>query len=245
MERYDPARVPLPTLGAPVELESVLDEDARRLIDNIAHYLLEPGGSRGPANSYMDTALRGDRRAFLDFLRLLHQRGCLRIVGRRRGRITPFFVKKKGDKQRLVFDCCRVNTCFRDPPYTEIGSAKSFSSISVDPGETVYTATTDIEACFYQCGVTSELSEWFSLAGLSPEEADFVGITVPTELAGGPSLRRFGLCRWAGRGLFGWFSGAISTSFGGPVSTRAALRLEAGRSPIFATGRSRCSTATT
>ena len=50
-----------------------------------------------------------------------------------KGFVTPFFVKKKGGKQRLVLDCRATNQLFRKPFKPEIAAAESFQRLETDP----------------------------------------------------------------------------------------------------------------
>jgi len=180
---YDSEKVSLPALGgAAVDLGTVLDGAAVSALENFESQLLadedvvwERQHSQKVVD-YMDTSLASDRAKYLEFLRSLVKRGLLRVSRRRRGRIKPFFVEKKGGKQRLVFDCRSVNQLFRRAPYTELAAAESFSSVETEEGELLYTATADIQACFYQCGIDEALSEFFCMPSISRAEARSVGL---------------------------------------------------------------------
>ncbi|CAK0885505.1 unnamed protein product, partial [Prorocentrum cordatum] len=84
------------------------------------------------------------------------------------GKITPFFVKAKQGPQRLVLDCRRVNQMFRHPPKPEMSSAENMHGLEApDEASPVFVATGDIHNCFYQCGVPSALSEYFSFEAVA------------------------------------------------------------------------------
>ena len=113
---YQEGLVSLPAVnGKPVPLSSVLDLRAQELLDcfpdriladeEVANYRLR----NEHITSYTDAVLRADRSAYLTFVSSLVKRGLIRGCLERRARITPFFVHKKGGKQRLVFYCRRAN----------------------------------------------------------------------------------------------------------------------------------------
>jgi hypothetical protein len=86
---------------------------------------------------------------------------CWGLTNKRQGRISPFFFKKKGDKQRLVLDCRSINQAFRKPPRLDMGAADSLGRLHNPRKRDTYVGTADIMNCFYQCGVCTELSEHF------------------------------------------------------------------------------------
>eukprot|EP00971_Amphidinium_carterae_P055426 1092568-Amphidinium_carterae.1 len=77
----------------------------------------------------MDRRLRSNRSDYLEFLTMMMERGLLKPISplQRKGFITPFFVKKKNGKQRLVLDCRMVNMLFSHAPYTELAAAEAFT----------------------------------------------------------------------------------------------------------------------
>ena len=111
---------------------------------------------------------------------------CLGARAPAAGASLRFFVGKKGNKQRLVFDCRRTNQRFCHAPFTEIGCSEAFSSIEVPSGQCLYSASADVVSCFYQCGIPVELSEFFCLDGISGAEALAIGFR--TNLDGTPIL---------------------------------------------------------
>ena len=55
-------------------------------------------------------------------------------AARRRQRVawvTPFFVKKKGSKQRVVWDCRSTNRLCRQPPATELGGGEGLQEVAL------------------------------------------------------------------------------------------------------------------
>jgi hypothetical protein len=185
VEDFDPRRLALPSLGGvPVDLNGVLDNEAREALRNFETRLLEDpevvaerlrDGSV-PRDSYFDKVMRTDRGEYLKLLQMCSVSGLLRGVRRRRGRCTPFCVKKKGGAQRLVLDCRLVNAHFKASPFTEIAAAEALAPVETEADQPTYLASADIKACFYQCGIDEALSEWFCLPSVSGVEARVLGI---------------------------------------------------------------------
>ena len=82
---------------------------------------------------------------------MLAKRGLLGLTRRRRGTVSPFFVKKKKGQQRLVLDCRAINQLFRKPRRPEMGPAESIQRMQTPEGQTSYEADADLKNCFYQC----------------------------------------------------------------------------------------------
>ena len=69
-----------------------------------------------------------------------------------------FAVSKKGQKQRLILDCRRVNRRFRPPPGVDLGSLESLAQVEIPEGATLYGAQGDIKDCFHECGMPEATS---------------------------------------------------------------------------------------
>eukprot|EP00971_Amphidinium_carterae_P339742 6477718-Amphidinium_carterae.1 len=134
-----------------------------------------------PSDCYTCPRLR-QTSVYAEFVRMLHSRSLVSFHRVPRGRVGVFGVAKKSGKVRLVLDCRRVNGLFRAPPYTSLGSVASLTEFSLERGSTLYYAGTDIENCFYECGIPEGLAEYFGLPynvlvgdlrqmGLNPGEA--------------------------------------------------------------------------
>lgn len=191
---YEKDKVSLPRLGSdPVVLERVLDREAVGLLQEFEDRLLvedEIGDWRARTHrvgSYTDVVLRKDRRAYVGFVQELVSRGLVRASRVRKAAVTPFFVAKKAGQQRLVLDCRRSNSLFRHAPPMEIGSSESLSSVDVPTGTTLFSASADIEACFYQCGLPPSLGEYFCPPKLTYAEAQEAGLHLDTFSAGSDS----------------------------------------------------------
>ena len=84
------------------------------------------------------------------------------MTRRPKGKIAPFFVKKKSGQLRLVLDCRQVNQMFRKPYRPDLGPAESLQRIENPEGSPIYMGEGDLKNCFYQCGIESWLSEFFT-----------------------------------------------------------------------------------
>ncbi|CAK0796211.1 unnamed protein product, partial [Prorocentrum cordatum] len=182
---FDGDRVSLPPLGKGAAcLSGALDPEAAAVLQNFETDLLaspdvvEQRRMFAPAQPYLDLEFRASRPKYIQFLSMLKSRGIISLVGRRRGSVTPFFVSKKNGKQRLVLDCRLINILFHHAPVMEIGALDCLSGLEVPRGRQVFTASADIEACFYQCGGLGSLIEFFCLPGISVAEATHLGFDV-------------------------------------------------------------------
>eukprot|EP00959_Pyramimonas_sp_CCMP1952_P356922 7473823-Pyramimonas_sp.AAC.1 len=185
VEPFDGDRVSLPPLGKGAAcLSGALDPEAAAVLQNFETDLLaspdvvEQRRMSAPAQPYLDLEFRASRPKYIQFLSMLKSRGIISLVGRRRGSVTPFFVSKKNGKQRLVLDCRLINILFHHAPVMEIGALDCLSGLEVPRGRQVFTASADIEACFYQCGGLGSLIEFFCLPGISVAEATHLGFDV-------------------------------------------------------------------
>ena len=185
---YDQAKVSLPDGSLnPVMLADVLAEKT------MGHLILSSmladddtvleRREFGAAPQYTDEAMRGDPGLLRDFSLRLLECGVAGVTSVKKDTVSPFFVKKKGDKQRLVLDCRRVNEIFRRPPSPDLGGGECFSRLctveregratgTVGPTEgdacaeqrkKVYFADADIKNCFYQCGMPGDWCDYFVL----------------------------------------------------------------------------------
>lgn len=175
---YDRDKVALPSpRGRPVPLVSVLDAEAASLLTDFEGRMLRDDGEYERVlrteriGRYTDARLRRDPALMKEFLAMLAQRRLLVAVREVRGRVSPLFVRQKNDSQRLVLAFRLSNCAFRAAPFAEIAAAESFVSMVVDPGRTLKLAATDIEACFYQCGLPPGLAAYFHLGSANADEA--------------------------------------------------------------------------
>ena len=186
--RFD--QLSLPTLGAVgVDLVRAVDESIRDVVVNFEERMLQHDDvwttlSRDTEHltPYNDPGLK-DRTTYLEFLRLLHERGILSFSQRCRGRVGAFTVSKKSKvvdgvvckRQRLVLDCRQVNMLFRPSPHTELGSLSSLADIALGPSQQLFMSGADIQDCFYAVHIPAEMMSFFCFeSDISGSEASWV-----------------------------------------------------------------------
>ena len=168
-----------------VPLVQLLDADDAFPIDGERHGLLCPeadlslgeAGKQQVIRPYMCPVLR-ERREYIQFIKTLVCANMLRPGGHKKATVTPFFVRKKDGRIRLVLDARQVNQFFRRPKKVELGSGAALAQLECEAGETLYFATSDLNDAFYVMGIPDWLSAWFSLPSLSVAEAREVGLLV-------------------------------------------------------------------
>ena len=166
VEPYDASRVSLPEgQSAPVPWCDALPANMREYM-KLENILLDddiPGyGQRLDSNVlYTDIHIARDKQVRMSFLARLNRCGILAASKTSCGTISPFFVKKKGGRQRLVLDCRNVNECFRRPPKPEMAAAEAIQRFDNPEGSPIYIAEADIQNCFYQIGLPSDLARYF------------------------------------------------------------------------------------
>ena len=174
---YAKDRVSWPPVGTrPVSLVHHLPSaDSHRLSHWESHLLKADAPTSHPHNPkqqntitkpYNDPILTHDRKSYGGFIQRLAERGMIRFrlpsFGER-PKLGIFFVKKKDDSLRIIFDTRILNQSFSDPPKTELPSAASFASLESHDGADVYIGSADVRNAFYGMAVPESLSDQFSL----------------------------------------------------------------------------------
>ena len=75
--------------------------------------------------------------------------------------ISAFFVKKKGNRIRLVLDCRACNQRVKVPVKTRMGSATALAQLSLGETDQMRIPSSDLQDCFYQLSIV-ELCAWFA-----------------------------------------------------------------------------------
>ena len=114
---------------------------------------------------YFDPELADNHSTYGDFLTRLHAAGMLRFRASHEtcGALGIFFVRKKDDSLRLIFDTRKLNMRFKDPPKTELPTASAMSNIESFDSSNVYLGSGDIKNAFYSLRVPDALSDLFTL----------------------------------------------------------------------------------
>ena len=77
-----------------------------------SHSLAEVRDGQPPIVPYMDKVLASSRRRYIQFVKILHQRGLIRFLTYRNEGCFFFFVKKKDGRLRVIVDARRGNQRF-------------------------------------------------------------------------------------------------------------------------------------
>jgi len=174
---YDEQKVSIPQAGAsPTPLASVLPDSDCECLERFGEKMLIGPDEWGTITQnerdvhikpFMDKRLAGDVGLYEQFVQRLRDCGLVRFGVRSRTMVTPFFVRKKNDRQRLVIDCRPANRCFKVPPPVFLGTSSEWGGLRVGPEDTLYAAQGDIKDYFYACGIQPGLSEYFCLPPVS------------------------------------------------------------------------------
>jgi hypothetical protein len=171
---YDRSLLSIPKVGSIIPAAvDVLDPQGADLVRNFRDsmllddtergWLFEKGGGVRP---YMDERMRASEEVYLRFVEDLFSRGMLRFTTTVSEVCTPFCVKKKNNRQRLVLDCRRSNMHFRAPPPINMPSGTSWASISIPDNAELFVSQSDVADYFYCIGIDDHLSSFFCLPSI-------------------------------------------------------------------------------
>ena len=181
---YQPQLASLPDGSArAVPMETVLAGEARKLLVEFDSRLLRTQDGvaftsqrDGPLSLYKDHHLRFPPSIYVSFIRRLVEAGIMSFTRSPLSRVTPFFVEKKNNRQRLVLDCRGVNRLFRKAPSMELGAGYCLSELTVPNGESLFISQGDIKDCFYERGLPHELCRYFAFDPIKGNHAMEWGI---------------------------------------------------------------------
>ncbi|CAK0900803.1 unnamed protein product, partial [Prorocentrum cordatum] len=77
-----------------------------------------------------------------------------------------FFAPRKDWRLRLIWDTRRPNAHFEVPPFTASPSGEALAALEIDEsiaGQRIVAPSADVEVCFYQCELPSNLRPFFAL----------------------------------------------------------------------------------
>eukprot|EP00971_Amphidinium_carterae_P299833 5957165-Amphidinium_carterae.2 len=145
---YDRDLVSWPDVGKQVpSAHSLLDDYGREILSKFSESMLADAESRARIAEkgsrvvpYMDEKLRGDLHLYLDFVSQLHGRNMIDFTAEPLNFATPFFVRKKSGRQRLVWDCRASNEMFTEPSKLRVASGVRVSDIVLAKDPVLYTA---------------------------------------------------------------------------------------------------------
>ncbi|CAK0845448.1 unnamed protein product, partial [Prorocentrum cordatum] len=173
---YQRGRVSLPSGGAGrVDLVRLLPPHLQSALES-GHGLLRSEQEASAALEEADVTCCVDGKLaqrgfdYGRFLLELYDAGIVEVLDYeldRKEETGVFFVPRKDDKLRLIFDTRRANCHFRTPDYTHLASGDALSSLECTPGEEVHLAAGDVEVCFYQYVLPTWARNYFCLPSLA------------------------------------------------------------------------------
>ena len=139
--------------------EKVLTQEVLLADDEVLRYHWEeeqPG-------EYLNETFRRDPAQHRQFVEDLISRGMCCCVKESRCTVTPFFVSKKDNRLRVIWDCRCSNQFFYTPPGLDMGAGDALQSFEAPPGHTLMAGQADIANCYYQCKLPTWLAPYFTL----------------------------------------------------------------------------------
>lgn len=120
---------------------------------------------------YTDPIFKHNPKQYLGFLKELKNRNMLRFKQHdgSPADLGVFFVRKKNNKQRLIFDIRILNEKFIDPPKTDLPSADAFTRMDIDGIGPFFIGSGDLANAFYTLAVPDSLARMFTLPGIKAE----------------------------------------------------------------------------
>eukprot|EP00438_Fugacium_kawagutii_P028256 Skav200691 [mRNA] locus=scaffold6391:1205:6504:+ [translate_table: standard] len=174
---FDPELVALPS-GAlsPVPLDSLVGQDGQFQVEDftktqtlVSDEAMRTIGRLGLGRSYEDPQFR-DRSKYASFIKKLLNLGMLDLSLEEPCEKTGmFFVKKKGGKQRLIFDCRRSNCHFTTPEPIRLATGDSIGRLETSRTP-LYMASADLQNAFYTMSMPYSLRKYFGLRGVKASE---------------------------------------------------------------------------
>ena len=168
---YNPEAVSLPAGEVfPIDLAGLWGDDGRDVVQNfIDEQLLDENAALssieclGPARVYEDPKLRS-RSAYAGFIKRLASLGLVDFsTVAAKEEVGIFFVKKKQNKLRLIFDCRRSNRWFREPTPVTLTTGESLRRIELGAEDRLYVCNADLANAFYTLAMPKELRQFFGL----------------------------------------------------------------------------------
>ena len=192
---YDPELVSLPS-GAvkPVPLEELWGQNGQIEVRSFIDERLKPENEAvqdlqmfGPDKVYSDPKFRSKKQYTGFVARLYNLIGLLDVsLEDVAEEVGLFFVKKKGNKLRMIVDCRRSNRWFKAPEHTNLTTGESLRRIEIGENQKLFVCNADLANAFYTMGMPAELRRYFGLPAIA---AKHLGVTeingvkvLPTQL---------------------------------------------------------------
>eukprot|EP00435_Cladocopium_sp_Y103_P024584 s857_g6.t1 len=177
---YARERVSWPKVESlPVPIGNCLPAGDSERLATWRQHMLKPSGSGVETSSvkkpYMDPILRFNHSEYEHFIVELKKRHMVsfKLDTADAGELGIFFVRKKNESQRLIFDTRILNEKFKVPPSTDLPSADAFTRLETPENEPFYIGSGDLSNAFYTLSVPDDLGQMFTLPAI---EARAIGI---------------------------------------------------------------------
>ena len=178
---FVPDKVSLPSAEVqPVQLSAAMGPDGQIMMEDFIYdQVLSEDDARskleasGIERCYTDPKLRSQV-AFEEYVDRLHGLGLVDFSIEKAVEETGiFFVKKKGDRLRMILDCRRSNCWFKEPKGVKLTTGESLSKIRVKEDQQLYVCSADLANAFYTLSTPLPLRKFF---GLKRVRAAAVGV---------------------------------------------------------------------
>ena len=179
---YREGDVSLPTAGSePADPSSLLGYEDRLLWEGWREHILRPELDAAAARqqqrlhkAYSDPALVCRPRVYSRFLKQLCDAKVCTLRPFREATVGIFFVTKKLNRLRLIFDTRLVNLAFTEPPHTDLPSAGAWGRVEVKRGDVLYISQSDVADAFYRIKLPPGLSDMFVLPRVPTKSLSFL-----------------------------------------------------------------------
>ena len=166
--RYRVGAVSLPPPGRKIPVRSLVSSEMRSLLDGGSDLLrsgedLVSSLEGLPAECAVDPILKKGGVSYGRFLASLVDCDIIERAEVVKERTGCFFVPKKKNMLRRIFDTRRSNAWFVDPPAVELASGEAFGAMHILPGTHLTVCEGDVDVCFYQYEMPVHFRAYFCL----------------------------------------------------------------------------------
>ena len=169
---FDLERISLPSeaVKKPADLSVVWGEDGHLAVEDFirqqvltedeAHVRLKESGVE---RCYSDPLLR-HRATFASFVKKLVNLGLVDLsLEKGKEEVELFCVKKKQNKLRLIVDCRRSNSWFKEPENVKLTSGDSLGRLELGEEDELFVCSADLQNAFYTMAMPPALRQYFCL----------------------------------------------------------------------------------
>lgn len=178
---FVPEKVSLPSAEVmPVQLSAAMGPDGQSMVEDFIYdQVLSEDGARskleasGIERCYTDPKLRSQT-TYEEYVDRLRGLGLVDFsIEKTVEEAGIFFVKKKGDRLRMILDCRRSNCWFKEPKGVKLTTGESLSKIRVKENQQLFVCSADLANAFYTLSMPLPLRKYF---GLKRVRAGAVGV---------------------------------------------------------------------